>query len=509
MAGLAAAHALGRAGCDAIVFEAADGPGGRAHRLESASFRHGGEDWTFALEHGIHGVWRQYRNLRRLLEQLGTATHLVDVGGQEFVAPSITGGYGAWDFASKVRGSSLPSALANLRMFAAGDFALQAARDEPWKWPSAAFALTHAFAYDARTDVGLYDDQSVADFMAAWPAYLQRLSAAITHSAFFREPEHVSLAAYFTGLQGYFVSDKRDTAFGAFASDISSGLLQPLCDGIAAAGGELRFAEPVVSVSIDAGVTKIVSKRVGTRRRTTKVDAVIVALDPRAFQTVAGDGPLRKAIGDAVIPEGIPSAVVRTWWTADLSPKRPKTGVFADASADNFFWLHRLQADFGRWHDATGGSVLECHLYGERAIEALTLDDSVLVARTKSIVERGWPELLGSLAYGHVQRNSPTHVAFGPGVMAKIPTVNTTLANVAMAGDWIACDVPILYLERATITGIQAAQRMAAHVGADAAAIEPILRNLPPARSIAAVRRGFRGMRRLGLLPNVMKKPRR
>jgi carotenoid phi-ring synthase / carotenoid chi-ring synthase len=503
MAGLAAAHAAATAGARVVVFEANTGPGGRAHRLARTEFEHEGRHWGFDLEHGIHGVWRQYRNLRRLIDELGTSSELRDVGGQEFVAPATGGGYGAWDFASKVRGSRLPSPLANLRMFGAGDFAAQAIADRPWRWIPAAMALSHAFAFDGKDDIAEYDDISVAEYVASWPRYLQQLSSAITHSAFFRDPEEVSLAAYFTGLQGYFISDKRDTAFDVLNGDIQNGLWGPLCAHVRNSGGEVRFSEPVVDLSFAHGrCTEVVSKPKGKRRKRTKIDGLIVALDPPGFAKLAGDGPLKKAVGDAVIPTGIPSTIVRLWFNKDLPQDRPSTGVFADACADNFFWLHRLQAQFRLWHNETGGSALECHLYGPKATESKTLTDAFLITRTTAIAERGWPTLKDSVVYAHVLRNPANHVAFGPGVMARLPTVQTQLSNVAMCGDWIACDTPILYLERAMITGTDAARHVCDAVGAQTSAIPEQLAHHPPDVSIAVIREVFRTLKKHGLLPN-------
>ena len=504
MAGATAALLAARAGAEVVLYEAAPGLGGRCHRHESEEFQYGGKAWRFDLEHGVHGVWRQYRNLRRLLQELGTADALEDVGGQEFIAPTIGGGYGAWDFATKVRGSKLPSALANLRMFGAGDFAIQALRDRPTRWLPAAAALTHAFAFDGRTDVDRYDDISVGEYVADWPRYLQRLSGAITHSAFFREPEQVSLAAYFTGLQGYFISDKRDTAFGVLRNDSVQDLFGPLQAELESLGGQVRLQERVVELRFDDDrCTAVVSKPARGRQRTKRVDAAIVALDPPGLQALAADGPLRAAIGDAVIPDGIASTIVRLWFTSPPSRTRPNTGVFASAAADNFFWLHRLQRGFERWHKETGGGVLECHLYGDRADESAGLTDDALLVRTRAIAQRCWPELDDSCVHGHVQRNPSTHVAFGPGVMANVPTVPTASPNVALCGDWIACDAAILYLERATITGMLAARHITEAVGLDANKVPEPLPSHPPAASIGAFRQLFRQLREAGYLPMI------
>ncbi len=503
IAGLAAATRLARAGAQVIVYEANPYVGGRAHCGGETTFDHDGRSWTFRLEHGIHGIWRQYRNLRRLLDEVGKGDQLVDVGGQEFVAPDVTGRFGAWDFASAVRGSPLPSAMANLAIFTVGDFGVQALIDRPTKWLPAAADLTHAFAFDAATDIREYDDVSVAEYISGWPRLLQRLSGAITHSAFFREPEEVSLAAYMTGLQGYFVSDKRDTAFDVLTTDTGRDLLDPMCRAIEAAGGDVRLGEPVTKIAFrGAKDARISSKPRGKRVRTKVVDGVVLALDPPGLAKVTDGGPLQDALSDRRIPRGVASTVVRVWFTSTPSPSRAQTGVLHGLAADNFFWLHRLQPRFARWTDATGGGVIECHLYGDRATEAQVMSDGAIASRTVAVCEHAWPELRGSAVHAHVQRNAPTHVAFAPGVMSRLPAVETTIRNVKLCGDWIACDAPILYMERAVITALLAAKSIAGEVGLDASKVPDPLPAHPPARSIDAFRQVFRAMRSRGWLPD-------
>ncbi len=504
VAGLVAARTLAIGGAEVTVFEAAPYVGGRCHRGSEFAFEHDGRHWQFALEHGIHGLWRQYRNLRRILDDEGKGGALVAAAAQELVVPHPTRGVQAYEFGARVRHAPLPDLLSFLMVFTASDFLAQSLREGPLAWQRSFFDLLHAFAFDARRDIERYDDVSVADFIEGWPLILQRMSGAITHSAFFREARDVGLAAYLTGLQSYFVSDKRDTAFDFLRDDAEVDLLGPLRARIEACGGRIRTGVRVLEVRPDDDhAIRIRSQREGaTRSSSTRFDGVVLAVDPPGLARLRDEGGLADALDpQARIPEGVHSCVVRLFFDRDLAADRAPTGVFHGLPADNFFWLHRLQRPFVAYHAATGGAVLECHLYGDRAVTAATLDDAAVLAQVEGVVDVGWPELRGARIAAHVQRNAASHVAFGPGVMAKVPSITTHWPNMALCGDWIALDSPVLYLERATTTGLIAAAHVGRSVGLAPEAFPEPLPPYPPAPDVARVGKAARWLRDRGLLP--------
>jgi isorenieratene synthase len=382
VAGLVAGRTLAIGGADVTVFEAAAYVGGRCHRGSEFAFQRGDRIWRFDLEHGIHGLWRQYRNVRRILEEEGKSGALVAAAGQELVVPHPTRGVQAYEFGARVRQAPLPDLLSFLMVFTASDFLAQSLREGPVAWQRSFFDLLHAFAFDARRDIERYDDVSVADFIEGWPLVLQRMSGAITHSAFFREARDVGLAAYLTGLQSYFVSDKRDTAFDFFRDDAEADLLGPLRARIEASGGRVRTGTRVVEIVGEQERAVRVRWRSASsaRANSARFDGVVVAVDPPGLARLRDDGGIGSALDpQARIPDGVHSCVVRLFFDRDLAADRAPTGVFHGLAADNFFWLHRLQRPFVAYHAETGGAVLECHLYGDRAVAAASLDDDAVL----------------------------------------------------------------------------------------------------------------------------------
>jgi hypothetical protein len=132
-----------------------------------------------------------------------------------------------------------------------------------------------------------------------------------------------------------------------------------------------------------------------------------------------------------------------------------------DFPMDNFFWLHRLYDAFKPWHEATGGAVLETHLYGKGNL--FDLADETLLIRVVSEVTLAFPSLRGHFVHGTVRRNSRTQTLFD------VPTdrslaVETPWPGLYACGDWVAHLTPALNMERSVITAIDAANYiLAAH----------------------------------------------
>ena len=63
-------------------------------------------------------------------------------------------------------------------------------------------------------------------------------------------------------------------------------------------------------------------------------------------------------------PRGMANAIIRVWF--DRQPKPgPEAGIFTgEFILHNFFWLERIYSPYRAWNKASGGSVIEAHIYG-------------------------------------------------------------------------------------------------------------------------------------------------
>jgi cation diffusion facilitator CzcD-associated flavoprotein CzcO len=72
VAGLVAAAHLAARGLGVLLLEADPAfVGGRLKDGPPIAFEHHGRSWSFSAEHGVHGIWAPYVNLRATLERLG------------------------------------------------------------------------------------------------------------------------------------------------------------------------------------------------------------------------------------------------------------------------------------------------------------------------------------------------------------------------------------------------------------------------------------------------------
>jgi isorenieratene synthase len=194
---------------------------------------------------------------------------------------------------------------------------------------------------------------------------------------------------------------------------------------------------------------------------TWQASQVILATDAPAAEAILKAGPQTATLAnDLYFPRGAATAVARLWFN-----RRPiqsaEGGMFSGGfTFDNFFWLDQIYEPYLRWSKATGGSAIEVHLYGPPAI--LAEPDAVLLARAITDVQAAFPELRDCRVGQVIQRNPPAHTLFGLGPTARHLGVRTPWPDLFCCGDWVRHPEPALFLERACVTGIAAANAILA-----------------------------------------------
>jgi isorenieratene synthase len=232
-------------------------------------------------------------------------------------------------------------------------------------------------------------------------------------------------------------------------------LIQPLIDAIEARGGRLiRGATAQHLEEFHGGWRVVVEDERVRGKRTVMARHVILAVNASAAKRLllAGEQTYGEASGMR-FPGTLRTVAVRLWF--DAQPREgASAGMFTgDFKVDNFFWLHRLYAEFAEWA-LEGGSAIEVHIYGTE--KQLDQPEKNLLITAISEVQTAFPELKGHFVHGAVRRNSRTHTQF------RVPTqdslfVETPWRGVYACGDWVGHPTPAMWMERATITGIAAA----------------------------------------------------
>lgn len=145
----------------------------------------------------------------------------------------------------------------------------------------------------------------------------------------------------------------------------------------------------------------------------------------------------------------------------------------------NFFWLDKIYDEYRKWSAETGGACIEVHVYGPE--EALKQTDAFLLTNVLTDFYRAFPELKGHLIKPHVQRNAATHTLPALGARGTHLGIETPWENFFCAGDWVWMQNPSFFLERACVTGLEAANRVLSSCGKESFDAQPY----PPPEPLA------------------------
>ncbi len=465
LAGLTAALHLAERGLPVRVLEAdAVYPGGRlwggaphpsapGTGADAVTVTLRGHTQTFYPEHGIHGLWNNYQNLRATLERFGVAPGISPAREQAWI--HAEGGRVRWcEIGSAISHAFLPPPLHYLELFGSHRFlAMLGPRDWlalPWVWRG----LMLAVALDPFERLIPLEGQALEDFFQGWSPRLRALLVGLARSGLASPPEKISLAAFLATLRFFSLLRRDALRFAHFTGDPGAELIWPLVDQLAERGGELLLGH--TAERLEPGAPWRVITQTPRGLRALPAEHVVLATDPPAAQRLLLASPVTQAAAAPLTwPEGLLNGTVRVW--LDRPPRDgPEGGIFTgDFSVDNFFWLQRFQTDYTAWARATGGSVVEMHLY--RSPEFFAQPDAVILAHALTDLYRAFPEVRGGAIHQVLQRNPAVHTRLTVDKAERWLGVATPWPNLWACGDWVRGAWPALFLERAAVSGLEAA----------------------------------------------------
>ena len=307
---------------------------------------------------------------------------------------------------------------------------------------------------------------------------MQSLFVGLARNFTSARPEDVPQAGFIAFLRFYTLLRRDSWQFSYFKRDSATALIDPLVNRLQQADVTLQLGATVTALARDGERWQITwrpslpnSTLPNADTTTIAAEHVIIALDAPAARKLL----LRSLNAQHLqFPLAVPSAILRFWF--EVAPRDrsavPEAGIFTgEFVLDNYFWLHRFQEPFQTWHAATGGAAIECHIYGPPSL--LLEPDAVLLARGLGDLQRVWPILRGKVLAQSLQRNAATHSLFG-GNSPRGLAVETGWTGLWACGDWVNYAHPSLYMERATVTGIAAANGVVAAYGKPAVPILPV-----------------------------------
>jgi carotenoid phi-ring synthase / carotenoid chi-ring synthase len=498
LAGLTAALHLAERGISPLVLEADPNyAGGRLGGGPPVTIQQQGQAWSFPGEHGIHGVWGQYHNLRDMLDRHNIDPGFIKARKEAWILRQPSGKMQWSEGGSALRTSWIPAPFHYLALFIRPRFLQMLTLRDLASMFRLLASLLLAIAFDPAVEGTRLEGLTLADFFKGWSPTLQALFVGLARNFTSERPEHVPQAGFIAFLRFYTLLRRDAWAFSYFDRDSDLALIAPLRKRLDAAGGSLRLGIKVTALCRDGD-----RWRVEWDGGSAYAEHVILALDGPACRKLLLDSPsTAEAAKTLDWPLAVPTAVLRFWFsrTPRGASARPEAGIFTgDFVLDNYFWLHRIQQTFREWHETTGGSAIECHVYGPPQV--LAEPDAVLLAKGLLDLQKVWPALRGSVITQSIRRNPATHTLFSVGEAGQHLGTETPWSDLWACGDWLRYPHGSLYMERATVTGIAAANAVLRMFRLEEWPIQPVDRPELLARGFERllrwIRRGARAYNR-------------
>ncbi len=462
LAGLTAALHLAERGLKPLVLEADPlRVGGRLSGGETVEVN----GWKFRLEHGVHGIWSQYRNLQTMLARHNLRPVFVPAQEERWYYLDRAGSRAA-NVGSTIRHSFIPAPFHYLQLFLRPDFLMvMDIRDlvlmfHVWS------LLIMAVGVDPFAEEQPMEGLMLGDYVDTWSPALRAFFTGLARNGLPAHAREIPLSGFLAFLRFYTILRRDAWAFSYLPGDGGTTVTEPLAERVRSLGGRILLGEKVDRLEVRNGAWTV-----HCGEKSFAADQVILAVDAAAAQSI-----LKNSFDDELyFPRSLPNAIVRLWFDCPPKPS-PEGGMFSgNFIMHNFFWLERLYADYRTWAKSTGGSALEVHIYGPQ--EALDLPDTLLLTQTITDLYRAYPELRGHLLFQHLQRNAATHTLPEVGPRDRHPGIRTRWPGLFCAGDWVRDPLPAFFLERACATGIKAANEV---LNARGLTPWPLVDYLPP-----------------------------
>ena len=430
------------------------------------------------FEAGTRGFWRDYPNINALTDELGLSNVFTDFTSSAFWSPQ------GLEATAPVFGDGLqlPSPLgqafatiSNFKRLPVADrlsiAGLLVAMLDLNRSP-AVYAR-----YDALDALSLFRQLQISERM------IDEFLRPILLVGLFKPPEELSAAVTMELLYYYALAhqDSFDVRWIRSRS-IGEQLLAPLSQRLGrehqlqVLGGTLAAR---LNVSPENGAIESVQTRslaTGEMGLIDDVDAVVLAVGARGLGSLMVASPQCAALAPELLRAGELGAIdvvsVRLWLDRTVAVADP-ANVFSRFEAlrgagGTFFMLDQLQGETLQelWGDQpVQGSVIASDFYNAAAIAELS-DQAIVDSLMQELLPIAQPAFRDVRVVDQEVRRYPGSVSlFSPGSFSQRPPLETSLASVVCAGDWVRMGerehgAKGLCQERAYVCGLEAANSL-------------------------------------------------
>jgi uncharacterized protein with NAD-binding domain and iron-sulfur cluster len=429
-----------------------------------------------SLEHGLHGVWPEYVNLRDLLRRAGVEAPL---------APPVAGlavlhRDGRLDDLGL---PDLPAPFGALGLF-------RRVRSVPLRGIVSALPAGIAIAAFDPADLVWLDRVD----MRTWARRMHMSERAITsileptiRANLFLPLERTSA---WSGVNAMHRGMRRRDGwrFSWLRGNTGDHLWAPLARHLAAQGADVRLGAEVRSIALDGDRATGVVLGDGA---SVHADHVILAVDVESCKALLAASGLdqQEAFARLLNLTATDVLVTRTTFQGNVQLTYRELALIGFRVVDALMVVTSFQPEVAR----SGTVVVETQSYLGRPL--LDAPDAVLT----ELVLRDIADALPPLADAHpaatsIARHRSLFTAFGIGFETDRPGTATPVANLHLAGDWVRAPEATMFMENAAITGRHAASA----VLGKPVPIVPLPPSDAPVRLLQAAARPLRSVRRAG-----------
>ncbi|MBN2552834.1 MAG: FAD-dependent oxidoreductase [Spirochaetales bacterium] len=433
IAGLTAAAVLAERGLRVTLFEKNDYLGGKVGSWP-VRFRDGFET---QVEHGFHAFFRQYYNLRGLLERIGAAEYLIPI--EDYLISTLDhGNYG-------FKGIKTTPALNMLSMAKHKVYRLGDMMKNPESRRLLAF-----LSYDAQKTFEQFDQLSFRQFadQVGLPPQMLIIFATFAR-AFFAESHLMSMAEMIKSFHFYFLSNDLGLIYDVLRDDFETTFLTPACRYLESRGADIRTGK---------AVQKLQRRGRGFTAAGRAFDYAVLAADVVGSRSIAGSsGFLQEENPDSFrkltsLKASQRYSVLRLWTDRALERNLPFF-IFTDRIKllDSISLYHNLEDASAGWAEKSGGGVFELHSY---AVPDDVADKGEIRRHFLEELYAYLPELKAAKILYEYHQLRDDFTAFHTGLHRERPTFDPGIDNLYLAGDWVRLPYPAMLMEAAATSAL-------------------------------------------------------
>lgn len=438
LAGVSSAIYLAERGFEVKIFEKEKYLGGKIGSWP-VKFE---DDYLTNVEHGFHAFFRQYYNLRNLLNKIDAHKYLIPIDDYLIMTKALDN----YNF-KRIKTAPIENILS---MRKAGIYSISDIVKNP-KFNH----LTSLLNYNKGKTFEKFDHISFKQFADDLNLPQQmRLMFTTFSRAFFAEPQLISMAELIKSFHFYFLSNDLGLIYDVLNDDFEKTLWNPTRKFLSKYKATISFNSQI-NLFKKVGDSFILNDE--------KFDYVIIASDVKGTKKIIKNSEYLKNEHPSFFNQMINLkqsqrySVLRIWIDKDVREEIPFF-IFTDALKilDSVTVYHRMEKSSKEWVEKNGGGIFELHSY------ALPEDFPEKDVRDQLIKEFEYyfPEINGyNVIYEHLQVRDD-FTAFHTDLFKNRPGVKTNINNLFLAGDWVKLDCPAMLMEAANTSALYAANNI-------------------------------------------------